>query len=93
MSSFLPESSNIVANIGLGDLPVLPHQSPASLSASKLEKGGQGYRFFFGGGEGDICDFWSIFYLIYITIEISYIFVVIYRIKNDKGAQWTSISP
>ena len=29
------ESSNIVANIGLGDLPVLPHQSQVSLSASK----------------------------------------------------------
>ena len=29
------ESSNIVANIGLGDLPVLPHQSQVSLSAIK----------------------------------------------------------
>jgi len=46
LTSLLLESSNIVANIGLGDLPVLPHQSPASLSASHeggLSDGGYGY--------------------------------------------------
>jgi len=46
LTSLLLESSNIVANIGLGDLPVLPHHSPASLSASRdggLSDGGYGY--------------------------------------------------
>merc|ERR1719347_20466 len=46
LTSLLLESSNIVANIGLGDLPVLPQQSPASLSASNeggLSEGGYGY--------------------------------------------------